>query len=80
MVTLNRIYTRTGDQGITRLASGEPRSKSDARVCAYGAVDELNASLGLVRLSTADDPVLDPMLARIQNELLDLGADLASVG
>ena len=78
MVTLNRIYTRTGDQGITRLASGEPRSKSDARVCAYGAVDELNASLGLVRLSTADDPVLDPMLARIQNELLDLGADLAT--
>ena len=77
MVTLNRIYTRTGDGGMTRLASGEPRSKADARVGAYGAVDELNACLGLARQATAGDAVLDPVLARVQNELFDLGADLA---
>lgn len=78
MVTLNRIYTRTGDGGMTRLASGEPRSKADARVGAYGAVDELNACLGLARQATAGDAVLDPVLARVQNELFDLGADLAT--
>ena len=78
MVTLNRIYTRTGDKGLTRLASGEPRSKADARVGAYGAVDELNACLGLVRQHTAGDAALDAILARIQNELFDLGADLAT--
>jgi cob(I)alamin adenosyltransferase len=78
MVTLNRIYTRHGDQGRTRLATGAAVSKSDARVEAYGAVDEANACLGLVRLHTADDPGLDAMLGRIQNELFDLGADLAT--
>ena len=78
MVTLNRIYTRTGDAGTTRLASGAPVSKADPRVEAYGGVDETNSVIGLVRLSTADDPVLDPMLARIQNDLFDLGADLAT--
>lgn len=76
MVTLNRIYTRTGDAGTTRLASGAPVSKSDARVEAYGAVDEANACLGLARLTAA--PALDALLARIQNELFDLGADLAT--
>lgn len=80
MVTLNRIYTRTGDQGLTRLASGAPVSKAGLRVEAYGAVDETNACLGLVRLHTDQDPVLDAMLARIQNELFDLGADLATPG
>ncbi|QUD86314.1 cob(I)yrinic acid a,c-diamide adenosyltransferase [Phenylobacterium montanum] len=80
MVTLNRIYTRTGDKGLTRLASGAPVSKADQRVEAYGAVDETNACLGLVRLHTADDPVLDAILARAQNELFDLGADLATPG
>lgn len=78
MVTLNRIYTRTGDAGTTRLASGQPVSKSGLRVEAYGAVDETNACLGLVRLHTADDPILDAALGRIQNELFDLGADLAT--
>ena len=78
MVVLNRIYTRTGDDGSTRLATGEPVSKSSARVEAYGEVDETNACLGLVRLHTAGDPELDAMLGRIQNELFDLGADLAT--
>jgi cob(I)alamin adenosyltransferase len=80
MVTLNRIYTRTGDGGRTRLASGAPVAKSDARVEAYGGVDETNACIGLVRLHTANDAVLDAMLGRIQNELFDLGADLATPG
>jgi len=78
MVTLNRIYTRTGDAGTTRLASGAPVSKADLRVEAYGGVDETNATIGLVRLSTKDDATLDPILARVQNELFDLGADLAT--
>ena len=78
MVTLNRIYTRTGDAGLTRLASGAPRSKADARVAAYGAVDETNAVIGLARLHTAGDALLDAMLGRIQNDLFDLGADLAT--
>jgi cob(I)alamin adenosyltransferase len=78
MVTLNRIYTRTGDAGRTRLASGAPVLKFDPRVTAYGEVDETNACVGLVRLHTQADDVLDPMLARIQNDLFDLGADLAT--
>jgi cob(I)alamin adenosyltransferase len=77
MVTLNRIYTRTGDKGSTRLATGEQVSKSDARVATYGEVDEANACLGLARLHTAGTP-LDEILARLQNELFDLGADLAT--
>ena len=78
MVTLNRIYTRTGDGGTTRLATGQTVSKSDLRVETYGAVDEANAAIGLARLHTAADETLDPMLARIQNELFDLGADLCT--
>lgn len=78
MVTLNRIYTRTGDDGTTRLATGEPVGKASQRVEAYGGVDETNACLGLVRLHTAADPVLDAILARVQNDLFDLGADLAT--
>ena len=78
MVRLNRIYTRTGDDGTTGLGSGERRLKSDLRVEAYGTVDEANATIGVARLSTGDDPVLDAMLARIQNDLFDLGADLAT--
>lgn len=78
MVTLNRIYTRTGDAGTTRLASGAQVSKSDARVEAYGAVDEANACVGLARVHLAHDPDLDAMLARIQNEMFDLGADLST--
>jgi len=78
VVTLNRIYTRTGDDGVTRLATGEPARKDSSRVEAYGGVDETNACIGLVRLHTAGDAVLDGMLARIQNDLFDLGADLAT--
>ena len=78
MVTLNRIYTRTGDAGTTRLASGAPASKSDLRVEAYGAVDETNACIGLARTHTAGDDAFDALLARLQNELFDLGADLAT--
>lgn len=78
MVTLNRIYTRTGDAGMTRLATGGPVSKSDLRVEAYGAVDEANACVGLARVSLGHDPELDAMLARVQNELFDLGADLST--
>lgn len=78
MVTLNRIYTRTGDAGSTRLATGAPVSKSNARVEAYGAVDETNACVGMARVHLASDAELDAMLARIQNELFDLGADLST--
>ncbi|MBV9569000.1 MAG: cob(I)yrinic acid a,c-diamide adenosyltransferase [Hyphomicrobiales bacterium] len=78
MVALNRIYTRAGDQGRTRLATGAARLKSDLRVEAYGTVDETNACVGLARLYTKEDAALDAMLARIQNDLFDLGADLAS--
>ncbi|MBU0668612.1 MAG: cob(I)yrinic acid a,c-diamide adenosyltransferase [Alphaproteobacteria bacterium] len=78
MVVLNRIYTKTGDEGETRLASGEPVSKTDPRVEAYGAVDELNAVIGVARLHSGQNDRIDAMLARIQNELFDLGADLAT--
>jgi cob(I)alamin adenosyltransferase len=78
MVVLNRIYTRSGDTGKTRLATGEPRPKYDARVSAYGSVDETNATIGLARLHVGGDARLDAMLARIQNDLFDLGADLAT--
>ena len=77
MVALNRIYTRTGDQGTTGLASGERRTKYDLRIEAFGTVDETNSCLGLARLHTVAHAV-DPMLARIQNDLFDLGADLAT--
>jgi cob(I)alamin adenosyltransferase len=81
MVVLNKIYTRTGDDGTTGLSTGERRPKYDLRVEAYGAVDEANAAVGMARLSTGGpdgDPRLDAMLARIQNDLFDLGADLAT--
>jgi cob(I)alamin adenosyltransferase len=78
MVKLNKIYTRTGDDGTTGLGSGERRLKSDLRVEAYGTVDEANACIGLARLHTAAvHPDLDAMLGRIQNDLFDLGADLS---
>ncbi|RZJ42386.1 cob(I)yrinic acid a,c-diamide adenosyltransferase [Brevundimonas sp. G8] len=78
MVTLNKIYTRTGDEGRTRLASGAPVSKTNIRVEAYGAVDELNAVIGVARLNSGQNDRIDAMLGRIQNELFDLGADLAT--
>src|SRR5262245_34803137 len=76
MVVLNRIYTRTGDDGTTALGSGERRKKYDLRVEAYGTLDEVNAVIGLARLQTAGDRALDDMLARIQNDLFDVEADL----
>jgi len=78
MVVLNRIYTRTGDDGTTGLGSGERRPKYDLRVSAYGTVDETNACIGVARLHTLPLPDIDAMLARIQNDLFDLGADLAT--
>ena len=80
MVRLNRIYTRTGDDGTTGLASGDRRAKDDARVAAYGTVDEANSVIGLARLHTGAAAALDAMLARIQNDLFDVGADLATPG
>jgi cob(I)alamin adenosyltransferase len=77
MVVLNRIYTRTGDKGLTALGSGKRVRKTHPRVEAYGTVDETNAAVGVARLHLASAfPELDAMLARIQNELFDLGADL----
>lgn len=76
MVKLNRIYTRTGDDGTTGLGTGERRPKYDLRIEAYGTVDETNACIGIVRLHTQAEPALDAALMRIQNDLFDLGADL----
>ncbi|MGL5113813.1 MAG: cob(I)yrinic acid a,c-diamide adenosyltransferase [Beijerinckiaceae bacterium] len=79
MVRLNKIYTRTGDDGTTGLGSGKRVPKYDLRVDSYGTVDEANACIGLVRLHTGQDfPALDAMLMRIQNDLFDLGADLCT--
>ncbi len=77
MVILNRIYTRTGDDGTTALGSGERRPKYDLRISAYGTVDETNAAIGVVRLHLSQAPDLDAMLGLVQNDLFDLGADLA---
>src|SRR5258705_3040140 len=76
MVVLNRIYTRTGDDGTTALGSGERRPKHDLRIGAYGTVDETNSAIGIVRLHLSDARDLDAMLRLIQNDLFDLGADL----
>src|SRR5258708_4251980 len=80
MVTLNRIYTRTGDDGTTSLGTGARRKKYDLRVAAYGTVDEVNAVIGLVRLHSVGDKALgaalDKSLGRIQNDLFDVEADL----
>ncbi len=80
MVKLNKIYTRTGDDGTTGLGTGERRKKYDLRIAAYGTLDELNAALGLARLHTRDDAALDAALSRIQNDLFDAGADLTMPG
>ena len=80
MVVLNRIYTRTGDDGTTALGTGERRKKYDLRIAVYGTLDEVNATIGLVRLATDADAVLDAMLARIQNDLFDVEADLCMPG
>src|ERR1700688_1896906 len=74
MVRLTRIYTRGGDKGETSLGDGTRVQKHALRVAAYGTVDEANSSIGLARLETSGET--DAMLARIQNDLFDLGADL----
>lgn len=78
MVTLNKIYTKTGDKGKTRLATGEEVSKTNLRLAAYGTIDECNSFIGVARLYSIDDKELDAILMRIQNDLFDLGADLAT--
>ncbi len=78
MVKLTRIYTRGGDTGETSLGGGGRVAKHDARVAAYGAVDEANAAIGVARLHA--DGAVDEMLQRIQNDLFDLGADLCRPG
>ena len=80
MVKLNKIYTRTGDDGSTGLVRGERRMKFDPRVDCFGTVDEANCFVGLARLNTGSMPKLDRLLARVQNDLFDLGSDLATPG
>jgi cob(I)alamin adenosyltransferase len=76
MVVLNRIYTRSGDDGTTALGTGERRKKYDLRIAAYGTLDEVNAVIGVARLHVADDRAFDAVLGRIQNDLFDVEADL----
>ncbi len=77
MVVINKIYTKTGDGGKTRLATGEEVSKTNIRLEAYGTIDELNSYIGVARLN-CDDLLIGEILTRIQNDLFDLGADLAT--
>ena len=76
MVVLSKIYTRSGDDGTTALGSGRRVAKCDLRVECYGTLDETNAAIGLARVHTGADAKLDAMLARIQNDLFDVGAEL----
>jgi cob(I)alamin adenosyltransferase len=79
LVRLNKIYTRTGDDGTTALGTGERRPKCDLRIEAYGTVDETNAAIGVARAQLDKEFAdLDAILSRIQNDLFDLGADLAT--
>jgi cob(I)alamin adenosyltransferase len=80
MVVLNKIYTRTGDDGSTALGTGERRKKYDLRIAAYGTLDEVNAAIGIARLHTHGETAVHESLARIQNDLFDLGADLTMPG
>jgi cob(I)alamin adenosyltransferase len=80
MVKLNVIYTRTGDDGTTGLVRGPRRPKYDIRIEAYGTVDEANAAIGQARLHTGSMPKIDMLLSRIQNDLFDVGSDLATPG
>ncbi|KQU93424.1 cob(I)yrinic acid a,c-diamide adenosyltransferase [Devosia sp. Root105] len=80
MVKLNKIYTKTGDDGTTGLVRGPRRSKADLRVECFGTVDEANSFIGMARLHTGSMPKLDRLLARVQNDLFDLGSDLATPG
>jgi cob(I)alamin adenosyltransferase len=78
MVVLNKIYTRTGDDGTTALGTGARRKKYDLRIAAYGTLDEANAAIGIARLHTVGEHAIHSALLRIQNDLFDVGADLAT--
>jgi cob(I)alamin adenosyltransferase len=80
MVKLNKIYTKTGDDGTTGLVRGPRRLKYDLRVNCFGTVDEANSAIGMARLSTGSMPKIDAVLSRVQNDLFDLGSDLATPG
>lgn len=80
MIKINKIYTKTGDGGTTGLVDGPRRQKDDLRIEAYGTVEEANATVGLARLHSKDMARADHTLARIQNDLFDLGSDLATPG
>jgi cob(I)alamin adenosyltransferase len=80
MVRIDRVVTRGGDGGETSLGDGARVQKDALRVEAYGTVDEANAAVGLLRLHTRDDAAVDGLLARIQNDLFDIGADLCVPG
>lgn len=80
MVKLNKIYTRTGDDGTTGLVRGPRRLKYDLRVASFGTVDEANSLIGMARVHTSSMPKIDRLLARVQNDLFDLGSDLATPG
>jgi cob(I)alamin adenosyltransferase len=80
MVRIDRVVTKGGDGGETSLGDGSRVSKADVRIEAMGAVDEANASIGVLRLYTRSRPLEDAMLARIQNDLFDVGADLCVPG
>jgi cob(I)alamin adenosyltransferase len=78
MVKLNKIYTKTGDDGTTGLVSGPRRAKNDIRIEALGTIDEANAFVGIARLHSSGMPRIDSILSRVQNDLFDLGGDLAN--
>jgi cob(I)alamin adenosyltransferase len=80
LVKLNKIYTKTGDNGTTGLVRGPRRMKFDLRIECFGTVDEANSQIGVARLSTGSMPKIDRLFARIQNDLFDLGSDLATPG
>lgn len=80
MVKLNKIYTKTGDNGTTGLVRGPRRMKHDLRVGCFGTVEEANSFIGLARLHTGSMPKIDRLLSRVQNDLFDLGSDLATPG
>ena len=80
MVKINKIYTRTGDDGTTGLVRGPRRMKHDLRVSCFGSVDEANSQIGVARTFTTSMPKIDRLMARIQNDLFDLGSDLATPG
>ena len=80
MIKINKIYTKTGDDGTTGLVRGPRRMKHDLRVGCFGTVDEANSLIGMARLHTGSMPKIDRLLARVQNDLFDLGSDLATPG